>query len=406
MRYGTARREVALLSGRAFFEVVLAADRPFVVAVDDATVTVTGTAFDVRSSAQTTSVAVQSGTVEVALDHGRRRAATLTRGERLDIDRKSDRIARSDIPPDDVATWRQHRLVVDKATVAEVVDELRRHYSGVVLLRDGALADRLVSGIFDLRHPVEALQAAVRTHDGSVTRITPYVVVISGRSSGPPLPAAHDMSAQDARVRKTMRQFRYGPLNSGIGPSLSHVRGRRSMRTHCGELAVTSIVARPLAVIALAGAVSAGVPALPAAAQDKMTSEPSPLLEAQRDQAAAFDIPAQPLAQALTAFGRQSGLQVAFDPAATAGKASAAVSGSMTAEQALRQLLAGSGLSYQFTSARAVTVSGVAGSTGAVQLDPVLRAGPATGAAAGRARQPAAGLRRRAGGEGRCRSAF
>jgi transmembrane sensor len=180
VRYGAARREVALLSGRAFFEVVPAADRPFVVAVDDATVTVTGTAFDVRSSAQTTSVAVQSGTVEVALDHGRRRAATLARGERLDIDRKSDRIVRSDVPPDDVATWRQHRLVVDKATVAEVVEELRRHYAGVVLLRDGALADRFVSGIFDLRHPVEALQATVRTHDGSVTRITPYVVVISG----------------------------------------------------------------------------------------------------------------------------------------------------------------------------------------------------------------------------------
>ena len=180
VRYGAARREVALLSGRAFFEVVPAADRPFVVAVDDATVTVTGTAFDVRSSAQTTSVAVQSGTVEVALDHGRRPAAMLTRGQRLDIDRKSDRVAKADIPTDDIASWRNRRLVVDRATVAEVVEELGRHYSGVVLLRDGALADRLVSGIFDLRQPIEALQAAVRTHDGSVTRITPYVVVISG----------------------------------------------------------------------------------------------------------------------------------------------------------------------------------------------------------------------------------
>jgi hypothetical protein len=100
------------------------------------------------------------------------------------------------------------------------------------------------------------------------------------------------------------RDFFAGPLKPGIGPSLSHVRGRRSMRTLCGELAVTSIVARPLAVIALAGALAAVGPALPAAAQDKMTSEPSPLLEAQRDQAAAFDISPQPLAQALTAFGR------------------------------------------------------------------------------------------------------
>lgn len=180
VRYGAARREVALLSGRAFFEVVPATDRPFVVLVDDATVTVTGTAFDVRSSAQTTSVAVQSGTVEVALDQGRRPAAVLTRGQRLDIDRKSDRVAKTDIPPDDVASWRHHRLVVDRATMAEVVEELGRHYPGVVLMRDRALGDRIVSGVFDLRQPIEALQAAVRTHDGSVTRITPYVVVISG----------------------------------------------------------------------------------------------------------------------------------------------------------------------------------------------------------------------------------
>ena len=179
VRYGAARREIVLLSGRAFFEVVPAADRPFVVLVDDATVTVTGTAFDVRSSAQTTSVAVQSGTVEVALDHGRRPAAVLTRGQRLDIDRKSDRLAKADIPPDDVASWRNRRLVVDRATMADVVEELGRHYPGVVLMRDRALGDRLVSGVFDLSQPIEALQAAVRTHDGSVTRITPYVVVIS-----------------------------------------------------------------------------------------------------------------------------------------------------------------------------------------------------------------------------------
>lgn len=180
VRYSAARREVALLSGRAFFQVVPAADRPFVVLVDDATVTVTGTAFDVRSSAQTTSVAVQSGTVEVALDHGRRPAAVLERGQRLDIDRKSDRVAKVDVPSEDVASWRNRRLVVDRATVGEVVEELGRHYPGVMLMRDRALGDRLVSGVFDLGHPIEALQAAVRTHDGSVTRITPYVVVISG----------------------------------------------------------------------------------------------------------------------------------------------------------------------------------------------------------------------------------
>ncbi len=98
-----------------------------------------------------------------------------------------------------------------------------------------------------------------------------------------------------------------------------------------------------------------------------------PPLEAQASRTTTFDIAAQPLAQALTAFGRQSGMQIAVDTAAVAGKTSAGVSGTMTAEQALRQLLAGSGLTYQFTSANAVTVAGAAPGLGssALQLDPV-----------------------------------
>lgn len=86
----------------------------------------------------------------------------------------------------------------------------------------------------------------------------------------------------------------------------------------------------------------------------------------------AFSIPAQPLAQALTQFGRQSGLQVAVDSAAVAGKSSAAVSGTMSAQSALQQLLSGTGVTYRFTSPNAVSVVAVAaGSSGALQLDPV-----------------------------------
>ncbi len=180
IRYAAVRREVVLLSGRAYFDVVPAAARPFVVVVGDATVTVTGTSFDVRSSADTTAVAVQSGTVEVALEGGRRPVASLTRGDRLEIDTASGRLARSEIAPADVASWRERRLIVDRGTMAEVVEELGRHYGGVVMLRDRAMARRRVSGVFDLRQPIEALQAAVRTHDGSIMQITPYLVVVSG----------------------------------------------------------------------------------------------------------------------------------------------------------------------------------------------------------------------------------
>jgi iron complex outermembrane receptor protein len=105
-----------------------------------------------------------------------------------------------------------------------------------------------------------------------------------------------------------------------------------------------------------------------------LDADPAPL-QAQASRTTTFDIPAQPLSQALMAFGRQSGMQIAVDSATVAGKTSAPVAGSMTAEQALRQLLAGSGLGYQFTSANAVTVAGApapaAPGSNALILDPV-----------------------------------
>lgn len=178
VHYGAARRKVTLLAGRAFFEVVPGADRPFAVEAGTVTVTVTGTAFDVRSLADTVSVAVQSGTVQVALATHQKTIA-LAPGERLEVERAAGRMSKSEIASQDIATWRQRRLVVDGASLAEVVEELGRHYDGLIVIRDRALSARRITGVFDLRRPVEALQAMVGAQHGSVTQITPYLQVVS-----------------------------------------------------------------------------------------------------------------------------------------------------------------------------------------------------------------------------------
>lgn len=180
VRYSPERREVALLAGRAFFEVSASKERPFVVSAEDVSVTVTGTAFDVRSSNDDVTVAVQSGTVEVE-DRGRL-AGTLTRGESLSVNRSSRQVVRSEVAPQDIASWREWRLIVDGATLAEIVEELGRHHPGVIVLRDRSLADRRITGVFDLRRPVEALNAIARSQHGSITEITPYVLVVSAGS--------------------------------------------------------------------------------------------------------------------------------------------------------------------------------------------------------------------------------
>ena len=72
--------------------------------------------------------------------------------------------------------------------------------------------------------------------------------------------------------------------------------------------------------------------------------------------AEAIHIRAQPLGQALSELGQQTSLQVFFSPDLVAGKQAPAVDGDISPEQALRQLLQGSGLDYQINEG-SVTLS-------------------------------------------------
>jgi len=88
---------------------------------------------------------------------------------------------------------------------------------------------------------------------------------------------------------------------------------------------------------------------------------------------ATFDIPSQPLTDAIASFGRQSGMQVSVDGDLARGIASPGVSGAMAPEQALGRLLAGTGLTYRLTggnTALLVRVSDGQGSS-TLHLDPV-----------------------------------
>jgi iron complex outermembrane receptor protein len=85
-----------------------------------------------------------------------------------------------------------------------------------------------------------------------------------------------------------------------------------------------------------------------------------------------FDIPPQPLPAALRAFAEQSGLQLAYTTASMEGVMSDGLRGNFTPEQGLVRLLAGTGVSYQFTGATTVTLT----RAGTQQEDATVRLGP------------------------------
>jgi hemoglobin/transferrin/lactoferrin receptor protein len=93
----------------------------------------------------------------------------------------------------------------------------------------------------------------------------------------------------------------------------------------------------------------------------------------------AFDIPPQSLASAITAFGLRSGYQISVDQAALAGLRSPGVRGMHSPTDALRQLLAGTGLNWRLTQPRSVLLYAApqAATDGTIQLG-TLRVGGTT----------------------------
>ena len=102
---------------------------------------------------------------------------------------------------------------------------------------------------------------------------------------------------------------------------------------------------------------------------------PSPLSQiAQAALQIPFDIPPQPLASALLLFGQQSGRQISAEAGLVRGLSTQGVRGTMTVDDALRRLLAGTGLTFRGTDGPTIALqrpdqSGIDPNT--IQLDPV-----------------------------------
>ena len=180
VNYDAATRGVSILEGETFFNVKPDKKRPFIVRAEALTVASLGTAFDVCVGSDALRIAVQDGTVRVKYDGPKQTEIVLAGGDRLTIDRASGAVTQDRIVPALVASWRSGQLVVDGATISEVVDQIRRYHRGLILLRGKTLASRKVTGIYNLHDPLAALRAAVAPHSGRVRELTPYLFIITG----------------------------------------------------------------------------------------------------------------------------------------------------------------------------------------------------------------------------------
>ncbi|WEK31875.1 MAG: FecR family protein [Candidatus Pseudomonas phytovorans] len=154
--FAQGERRVRLLHGAAFFQVTHTG-APFVVESGGGEVRVLGTQFEVREQADGAVVTVRSGRVAVSPAPGSV-APVLTANQQVaySAGRVGDTLA---VDSDNRLAWRQGWLNYYQVPLAQVVDDLRRYYPGRIVLLDGALGQRKVSGSFPVGEPLLALDS-------------------------------------------------------------------------------------------------------------------------------------------------------------------------------------------------------------------------------------------------------
>jgi transmembrane sensor len=179
---GPTHRAAELLQGEAFFSVAPDGQRPFTVAARSSRIEVLGTQFNVRLDGSRLAVIVTEGEVAVGVGgHAMTRDEPLRRGDRLRVDLATGRRERDSVRPEHAAAWRNGQLIVERRTVAAVLDEIGRYHRGVILLRDAQLGATTINGVYDIAHPIEAVRAVAEGAGGQVTAIGPYVLIVSRR---------------------------------------------------------------------------------------------------------------------------------------------------------------------------------------------------------------------------------
>jgi transmembrane sensor len=160
-----ARRDVHLVRGEAYFEVVHDEHRPFAVHAGQGVVRDIGTAFNVRLEGKSVDVTVVRGNVELAASTAadgthEQHLGNLAAGQNAVFARKVERLSLvSDTLINRRLAWRQGVLVYSGEALAQVVADYNRYSDIKVEVADAKLSALQVGGYFEIGKDAAFLEA-------------------------------------------------------------------------------------------------------------------------------------------------------------------------------------------------------------------------------------------------------
>jgi transmembrane sensor len=168
-------RSVDLLRGRALFDVVKDASRPFTVAASRGNVTALGTRFVVHRWADDVTVSVEESSVSVEVPNQLGRVVQA--GQCLSYDSEQlGEVRQADIESE--TAWLRGKLMFEDRPLRQVLADVNRYRSGTIRVTSSRLLDMRVSGIFDIRKPDGVLDAVTSTLPVRSLQLSPYLVIL------------------------------------------------------------------------------------------------------------------------------------------------------------------------------------------------------------------------------------
>lgn len=172
-----SRRNVTLLQGEAYFNVIRDPDHPFLVTSAFTRVEAKGTAFSVRMENSSDLVALEHGRVGVTLLSGHYDSVDLEPGQIVSAtEHQLSRVTSIDTSME--FAWLQGRMSFYDQPFSQVIARLQRYYRGHIILADAQIGQTIVSGNYRLDDPAGAIRSLAAAAKARITQLPGGIIIL------------------------------------------------------------------------------------------------------------------------------------------------------------------------------------------------------------------------------------
>ncbi len=159
-------RKIAL-KGEAFFEISPNKAMPFIILANEVTITVVGTAFNVKNYDSSTEVIVESGIVKVSYNNN---TIELTKGERITLHQQQTEIKKEKISNSLYNYYRTGIISCNATPLSELVNTLNTAYDVHIVLENSAMNQLQITSTFEHESIENILDIIGATFNMSVSK--------------------------------------------------------------------------------------------------------------------------------------------------------------------------------------------------------------------------------------------